>query len=534
MSDLFQRRLSKLAEPQLLAQLTKCQHGIEREALRARASADLSMTAHPPALGAAMTHPSITTDYAEPLLEFVTGAHSNASDTLRELEEIHRFTHSVMGSELLWSSSMPCRLPFEEEIPIARYGSSNEGKFRYLYRLGLALRYGKTMQCIAGIHYNFSVAPEVWSALQQLEGNNDNAQDYQSDRYVALIRNFRRYRWLLMYLFGASPALDKSFFLHQRAHHNLQEMDEKTLYLPYATSLRLSDFGYRSQAQASIVPCYNNLKNYTDSLLNAVSTRYPAYVALGTHDKNDNWQQINTSVLQIANEYYSSIRPKRVAKNNERPVDALIKYGVEYVEARCIDVNPFLPLGIDLPQCRFLDSFLLYCALQDSPLFSAEACRQTRDNFGEVVNRGREPGLQLVNDAGEQISLVDWANQLLDGMDKCAELLDQAYGTNEHQQAIELQRNKVADVSLTPSAQVLAALREKKTSFAQLSLDLSLQHANLLRNVPLEPEVLQRYLQLAKDSIAKQKEIEQADTISFDEYMEEFYQSLESPIRDAE
>lgn len=532
MSDLYQRSLSKLAEPELLAELTKCQHGIEREALRARASADLAMTAHPPALGAALTHPSITTDYAEPLLEFVTATHDDSADTLRELEEIHRFTHSVLGSELLWSSSMPCRLPFEEEIPIARYGSSNDGKFKYLYRLGLALRYGKTMQCIAGIHYNFSVATSVIQALQELEGNQDSLQDYQSARYIALIRNFRRYRWLLMYLFGASPALDKSFFLHQRAHHDLQEMDDKTLYLPYATSLRLSDFGYRSQAQASITPCYNNLSNYTDSLLAAVSTRYPAYVALGTHDSNDQWQQINTSVLQIANEYYSSIRPKRVPLNNERPIDALIKYGVEYVEARCIDVNPFLPLGIDLPQCRFLDSFLLYCALQDSPQFSPETCRQTRENFAAVVNRGREPGL-LLNHAEQQISLTDWASQLLDGIADCARLLDQANNSDEHMQALELQKAKVADVELTPSAMVLAALREKKCSFAQLSLDQSLQHANSMRNPPLEPQVQQRYLQLAKDSIARQKEVEQNDSISFDEYMEEFYNSLESPIRDS-
>lgn len=532
MSDLYQRSLHKLAEPQLLNALSQCQHGIEREALRARASADLAMTSHPPALGAALTHPSITTDYAEPLLEFVTGTHSNATDTLRELEEIHRFTHSVLGSELLWSSSMPCRLPFEEDIPIATYGSSNKGKFSYLYRLGLALRYGKTMQCIAGIHYNFSIAPEVIQALQQLEGNQDEAQDYQSDRYIALIRNFRRYRWLLMYLFGASPALDKSFFLHQRAHHDLQEMDEKTLYLPYATSLRLSDFGYRSQAQASITPCYNNLQNYTDSLLAAVSTRYPAYVALGTHDQNDQWQQINTSVLQIANEYYSSIRPKRVPKHDERPVDALIKYGVEYVEARCIDVNPFMPLGIDLPQCQFLDSFLLYCALQDSPQFSPEACKQTRTNFATVVSRGREPGLMLEN-GDQQISLADWANELLDNIADCAALLDKANGGDQHMQALQLQRDKVANVELTPSAMVLAALREKKCSFVQLSLDQSLEHANRMRNTPLEPEVLQRYLQLAKDSIAKQKELEQSDSISFDEYMEEFYNSLESPIRDS-
>lgn len=520
MTNVFASRLSLLSQPEALLQLKNCLQGIERESLRVTNQGQLALTEHPKALGSALTHGSITTDYAEPLLEFITQAHAEPAQTLAELEDIHRFTHSVLGDELLWSPSMPCLLPREEDIPIARYGSSNVGQFKYLYRMGLSVRYGRTMQCIAGIHYNFSIPESIWSVLQQDSKNTQPLMDYQSDCYIALIRNFRRYSWLLMYLFGASPAVDKSFLRDNP--HQLDTYDEHTLYLPYATSLRMSDLGYQSNAQAGITPCYNNLQNYTDSLLEAVSTPYPAYEAIGTC-KDGQWLQINTNILQIENEYYSSIRPKRITEGDERPVEALIKRGIQYVEVRCIDINPFLPLGIDLPQSQFLNSFLLFCALQDSPVFSGNACPETRQNFLTVVNQGRAPDLQLKRD-DQAISMQDWATELFDGIQACAELLDQAHGGQEHQQALAQQRAKLADVNLTPSAQVLNAMREKSCSFTQLAFALSRQHADTLRDPA--PEIVQHYQALAAQSIEQQLRIEAADSMSFDEYMTAYYAQL--------
>lgn len=521
MTNVFASRLSLLNQPEALLQLKNCLQGIERESLRVTKHGQLALTEHPKALGSALTHSSITTDYAEPLLEFITQAHADPAQTLAELEDIHRFTHSVLGDELLWSPSMPCLLPSEEDIPIARYGSSNVGQFKYLYRMGLSVRYGRTMQCIAGIHYNFSIPESIWSVLQQGSKNTQPLMDYQSGCYIALIRNFRRYSWLLMYLFGASPAVDKSFLRDNP--HQLDTFDEQTLYLPYSTSLRMSDLGYQSNAQAGITPCYNNLKNYTDSLLQAVSTPYPAYEAIGTR-KNGQWLQINTNILQIENEYYSSIRPKRITEANERPVEALIKRGIQYVEVRCIDINPFLPLGIDLPQSLFLNSFLLFCALQDSPVFSGNDCPETRKNFLTVVNQGRTPDLQLTRE-GQAISMQSWAAELFEGIQVCAELLDRAHGGQEHQQALAQQRAKLIDVNLTPSAQVLNAMREKSCSFTELALALSQQHADNSRDPA--PELVQRYQELATHSIEQQQRIEAADSISFDEYMAQYYTQLD-------
>ena len=371
----------------------------------------------------------------ESLLEFITPAEADPAETLADLERIHRFAYSKLGDEYLWSPSMPCPLPAEEDIPIARYGKSNIGTLKYVYRQGLALRYGKTMQCIAGIHYNFSLPEALWPVLQAAEGDTSHTGDYQSASYIALIRNFRRYSWLLMYLFGSSPVLDASFLRGRQ--HELQQLDADTLYLPWATSLRMSDLGYQNNAQAGLTPCHNDLSSYTSSLRQAVSTPYPAYVSAGTK-KDGVWQQLNTNVLQIENEYYSSIRPKRVTHSGERPIQALLSRGVQYVEVRCLDINPFKPVGIDLEEARFLDAFLLFCAFEDSPTLAGPECRDCTGNFLKVVKEGRRPGLHLQRN-GEAVLLQEWAGQLLERIALAADLLDRGVAQQPHHSALQAQ-----------------------------------------------------------------------------------------------
>ncbi|MGQ7960514.1 glutamate--cysteine ligase [Pseudomonas sp. SP16.1] len=521
MSDLLSRRLALLGEPAHLSLLGQCLHGIERECLRVEQDGQLALTPHPQALGSALTHAQITTDYSESLLEFITGTATDPAATLDELERIHRFVYSQLDDELLWSPSMPCTLPDEEDIPIARYGSSNIGRLKYVYRKGLALRYGKTMQCIAGIHYNFSLPEALWQLQQQAEGDTQSARDYQSARYIALIRNFRRYSWLLMYLFGASPALDKGFM--RGRPHQLQELDAITLYLPHATSLRMSDLGYQSSAQSGLTPCYNDLASYTDSLRLAVATPYPAYVEAGIK-RDGQWQQLNTNILQIENEYYSSIRPKRVTRSGERPIQALMNRGVQYVEVRCLDINPFLPLGIDLAQARFIDAFLLFCALEDSPLLEGGECRSCTDNFLKVVKEGRRPGLHLQR-GGQPIELKAWAFELLERIRPLAELLDRSQGGAAHGEALDMQQAKVEDADLTPSAQVLAALRQG-TSFADFALQQSRRHAEYLRSRPLDAEQQAAFEQAAQRSLAEQVALEAQPQGDFDAFVAAYQASI--------
>ncbi|WP_233631317.1 MULTISPECIES: glutamate--cysteine ligase [unclassified Pseudomonas] len=520
MSDLLNRRLSLLGNH--LPLLGQCLHGIERECLRVTAEGRLAQTPHPQALGSALTNERITTDYSESLLEFITPALADPAQVIDNLEEIHRFVYTQLGDEFLWSPSMPCTLPAEEDIPIAEYGTSNIGKLKHVYRKGLALRYGRTMQCIAGIHYNFSLPEALWPLLREAEASQDSDRDFQSTAYIALIRNFRRYSWLLMYLFGASPALDKGFLRGQA--HQLEELDGQTLYLPYATSLRMSDLGYQSNAQAGLTPCYNNLESYTDSLRKAVGTPYPPYVEVGTHVDGD-WVQLNTNILQIENEYYSNIRPKRVTYTGERPIQALAARGVQYVEVRCLDINPFLPVGIDLTEARFLDAFLLFCALEDSPQLDNSECGQCSGNFLSVVKEGRRPGLELQRD-GEPVPLRTWASELLARIGQLAELLDRANGGDDHAQALAEQQAKVDDPELTPSAQVLARMTEHDESFVDFSLRQSRLHAEQFRQQPLSAEQQQAFESLARESLAEQSRLEQQEVGDFDLFVGAYQASI--------
>ncbi len=523
MSELLNRRLTLLGEHSNLSLLEKCLHGIERECLRVTGEGRLAQTPHPEALGAALTNEQITTDYSESLLEFITPALANPADTLESLDKIHRFAYSKLGSEYIWSPSMPCPLPAEADIPIAYYGTSNIGKLKYVYRQGLALRYGKTMQCIAGIHYNFSLPEAIWPVLKQDAKFEGDDRDFQSESYIGLIRNFRRYSWLLMYLFGASPALDASF-LRGRSHQ-LEQFDAETLYLPYATSLRMSDLGYQSNAQADLTPCYNDLLTYTDSLRRAVATPYAPYVEIGTH-KDGEWIQLNTNVLQIENEYYSTIRPKRVTYSGERPIQALVARGVQYVEVRCLDINPFLPVGIDLQQSRFIDAFILYCALHDSAQLANNECGNASTNFLTVVKEGRRPGLQL-NRNDTTIDLKVWANEMLDTIKPICELLDASQGTDQHLKSLDVQRAKVADASLTPSAQVLAAMTENKEGFTAFSLRQSQVHAEHFRSNPLSAEDQTQFESKARESLAQQAELEQTEEkVDFDTFVGAYQASI--------
>ena len=523
LSDLLNRRLALLGAADHLSLLAQSLHGIERESLRVTADGSLAQSAHPTELGSALTHTQITTDYSEALLEFITAAKADPAETLDDLGRIHRFVASQLDGEYLWSPSMPGLLPDEADIPIARYGSSNIGRLKHVYRQGLALRYGKTMQCIAGIHYNFSLDEAIWPLLQQLDGNTQSACDYQSAGYIALIRNFRRYSWLLMYLFGASPALDASFL--RGRPHQLQQLDADTLYLPYATSLRMSDLGYQSSAQSGLTPCYNDLDSYIESLRRAVATPYPAYAEIGTKDASGQWLQLNSNIIQIENEYYSNIRPKRVTYSGERPIQALSNRGVQYVEVRCLDINPYLPLGIDLQQARFLDLFILFCALHDSPLLAGGECHASTDNFLKTVKEGRRPGLQLQRD-GQAVGLLDWAAELLAAFAPIADLLDRAHGGEAYRLALQAQQGKVTDPAQTPSARILAELQSRGESFRSFALRQSKAHAEALRNQPLSPAEQADFERMARESLAEQAQLEGAEEGDFDAFVAAYQASI--------
>src|SRR5690348_10788388 len=322
--------------------LPRLLRGIEKESLRVRPDGSLALTPHPAGLGSALTHPHVTTDFSESQLELITGAHASVRELTGELTELHAFVLREIGDELMWCASMPCQLPEEHSIPLGRYGTSNIGRAKTVYRTGLAHRYGRRMQTISGLHYNFSVAPEAWP----IDGVGD-----ANEGYFALIRNFRRHAFLLLYLFGASPAVCSSFVAGRQ--HELHTLAEGTMFMPHGTSLRMGRLGYQSDAQASLAVSYNGLDGYAASLQDALTRPYPAYEAVGIVNPGGEYNQLATSLLQIENEFYGTIRPKRVIFPGERPLHALRERDVEYVEVRLLDLDPFVPIGIKPQTLRF-------------------------------------------------------------------------------------------------------------------------------------------------------------------------------------
>ncbi|MEP6996480.1 MAG: glutamate--cysteine ligase [Betaproteobacteria bacterium] len=486
--------------PQIPARevLSALRRGIEKESLRVRPDGMLATTPHPARLGSALTHPFVTTDFSESQVELITGVHTSAQSCLDELTEIHQVVYRAIGDELLWAASMPCRLPADDAIPLGRYGTSNVGRAKTVYRMGLSHRYGRRMQTISGIHYNFSL-PDARS----------------NDDYFALIRNFRRNAWLLLYLFGASPAVCSSFVAGRA--HELQRLSDDTLYLPYATSLRMGRLGYQSDAQSSLAVSYNNLKSYAASLQEALTKPYPAYEAIGIRD-GDDYRQLGTTLLQIENEFYGTIRPKRVINPGERPLHALRDRGVEYVEVRLMDLDPFYSIGITASTVRMLDVFLLHCALTASPPDTAQELTAIVGNKQRVASRGREPGLRLTRGTAE-VSLADWGGEILADCAPFAAALDAASGGSAHRDALASATAALHDPATTPSARVLATMaRDHGNSYVHFALAQSRAHRDEILQLPLADEVAARYARLAEESLAEQRQIEASETIPFEAY----------------
>ena len=515
--------LLALQQPAALGDLAKIRRGIEKESLRITPEGKLATSAHPAALGSALTHHSITTDYSEALLEFITPVNDSICDSLSALEDIHSFVYQQLDDEILWAASMPCIVTGDAGIPVAHYGTSNVARMKTVYRYGLGHRYGRLMQAISGIHYNWSMPKSYWQRAWQAAGSPGELQDYITERYLGLIRNFRRYSWLLIYLFGASPAVCASF-LRGRDNHGLQPFDEqgRSLYLPHGTALRMGDLGYNSEAQKNLSICYNSLDHYVETLCSAILQPHPAYREIPAGHDGD-YQQLNDSLLQIENEFYSPIRPKRVADSGETALNALVRGGIEYIEVRCVDVSPFSPVGLDEEQIRFIDTFLLYCLLRESPLCDDDLQAAQARNLEAVVNRGREPGLTL-DRSGRQVAMTDWADELLQGMAPVAQLFDTAHGVADYTTALARQSEKIADPELTPSARILREMRERELPFFRLAMGYSEEWAQYFRNRALPQETAQAFANESERSLAAQAEIEANDTLSFEAYLAQYFE----------
>jgi len=513
--DLFSKRLEWLGAAGPDVSLRAGLRGVEKETLRVDRRARLAQTSHPRGCGSPLTHPSITTDYSEALLELVTSPVPSNWQTLQQVFDIHAFVHRQIDDELLWPMSMPCELAGDDSIPIAGYGPSNQGMFRTIYRRGLGHRYGRAMQAIAGVHFNYSPPARFWPAFQDFCGSTQDPDSFRSAAMMSLVRNYYRCAWLVVYLFGASPAFARSFL--PAGHALLERLNTDTWYAPYATSLRMSDIGYQNRSQAGVRIGSNSLDEYVRGLTQAVSTPDSRYEEIGVVVDGD-YRQLNANRLQIENEYYSTIRPKP-STGSARTIVGLRERGIEYVEVRTLDISPADPVGMNQMQLRFLEVLLLYCLLSDSPPITAAEQAEIAHRDLLVAREGRRPGLELR--FGESVQTIGkHAASMATPLLEIAALLDDSDGSYEP--SVRNALETCADPERTPAARVMTELRESGASFVEYGLEIAKAHRSYFDSIPLEPRV--RVLQegLAAQSLEEAAELEASSNEPFDVYLDRF------------
>lgn len=497
--------------------------GVEKECLRVSPDGGISQSPHPVALGSALTNPYITTDYSEALLEFITPPFEHIESVLEFLRDSQAYVYQkLQNEELLWATSMPCVVAGESSIPIAYYGTSNAGQMKSIYRRGLGHRYGRVMQVIAGVHFNYSLPDTFWEHYRGQLGEEDvDLVDFRSDQYFAMLRNLQRYGWLVPYLFGASPAVCKSFL--GGASTTLAEFDRNTYYEPYATSLRMGDIGYQNnkENETGVKACYRNLDAYVQTLQTAIETPYPGYEKIGIK-VNGEYQQLNANLLQIENEYYSTVRPKQILQDNEKPIMALKRRGVQYIELRSLDVNAFDPLGINEIQLRFIEILMLYCLLDESDQICYSEREEIDRNELDVAHQGRDPALKLHYNSN-RIRLKDWASELLDKMQAVSEILDLNKEGTPYQDALQQQVEKVRYPDMTPSARMLQEMSETREGFYHFAKRMSQKHYRYFTRLKISPEREAFFDKAVEESLARQKQIEEKDHLSLDDYLEAYF-----------
>lgn len=521
MNQTFTRKITALANNLPKGILADNKIGLEKESLRVAPSGSIAQTPHPQKLGSALTHPYITTDYSEALVEFVTPAFKCKKDVLQFLADCQTFVYQTIQNEILWSTSMPCVLAGETSIPIAEYGPSNLGMMKTVYRRGLGHRYGRVMQVIAGLHYNFSFSDDFWEWYRELEKSHLNQQDFISDYYFRMIRNLQRLGWLMPYLFGASPAVCKSFLYGKET--DMQSFDESTYYYPYATSLRMGDIGYQNniEKESGIRVNYDNIHNYIQSLTHAVSTPFAPYEAIGLKN-SEGYQQLNANLLQIENEYYGTVRPKQICAPYEMPINGLKSRGVAYVELRSLDVNAFEPMGIHDKALCFLETLMVYCLIKPSPPVNLDEHQKINRNILDVAHQGRDPNLKLHRE-DKQIALKQWAKEIFSDLEEVANMLDDNTGQNEFSKAIAHYLPRVIDPDETPSARMLAEMRKNKEGFFHFALRKSKEHNAYYQSLDLDDDKRKMFESTSQESLTKQAKLDEKDKMPFEEFLANYF-----------
>ena len=516
MADVFENLTKNLFYQDLNEIIGSGKIGIEKESLRIVKS-KISQRTHNELLGPALCHKYITTDFSEAQIELITPPMSNNKNALTFLDNIHHFVLTNIEDEILWPLSMPPPNLLDSEVSIASYGSSNLAKFKTTYRKGLSHRYGKLMQAISGVHFNYSLPASIWkSSFFSVEKN--ELMRLKAEIYFKTLRNIHRMNWLILYLFGASPAVSKNL-LHKK-HKGFLKLNSLEYYLPYATSLRMTDIGYQNINQANLKISLNSLKQYLIDLKNATETNCEDFQDINK-ETSDQYPQINSNLLQIEDEYYGVSRPKSSHISDQRLISKLGKTGIDYIELRSLDLNPFNKAGIDIDTVNFLELFLTYCTLSSSPPIDDQEMHEIKQNDFLVATRGREPGLQLTLNQ-KKISLKNLAEQIFDEMNTMLGVLKNS--TSDCTDLLEQIHIKISEPDQTLSAMLLDKISIEKLSYDELGRCLGEDYRRQYMEMDISENI--HWSELEKEAInstKRQQKLEQSDHKSFDSFIDEYF-----------
>lgn len=413
--------MSKLSTDEILAGL----FGIEWESLRAKGDGELSLTPHPEIFGDKLTNPLITTDFSESQIEIITPTFNSIEAAFNNFSLLADLVNSSLPEdEYLWFQSIPCILPYWDKIPIAQY--SDEGLESQKYREDLAKKYGVKKQMISGVHFNFSFSDEFFERLCEIEGVDLSLKEFKNEVYLKIARNYLRYCWLIIYLTGCSIGSHKTF-----SNDCIHLMDEKddygSYYSTHGPSFRNASCGYKNLKE--LYPSYNSVEEFT----------------------NDVNGFIENGDLSEAKELYTQIRLK--PKNPKELLDSLNDDGIQYIEIRTLDINPFYQCGLVEHDMKFLHLFLIYMLVKtesDYPNWQEEA----KINEENTAENAYVESMRLIRD-GKEVTLKSWAAEIINEMHGMCEV----FGIDESH-TLNLMLKRISNPELTYGQRMLKLIRE--------------------------------------------------------------------------
>lgn len=424
-----------IKENSLGADIKKGRFGIEKESVRVNENGELATTPHPEIFGEKTENPYITVDFSESQIEMITPTVNSVEKAYDFLRNIHEIVATNLKDEYLWSQSVPPILPSEELILLGKFPQNKELE---RYREKLALKYGRKKQLLSGIHFNFSFDDEFLKELYELSKEKISFKEFKNNIYLKISRNYFKYGWMIIYLLGASPVIHETYL--QKCIDKMKKFTDDTYYFENLVSFRNGSCGYRNEKDFFVN--YENVDKYVESLE----------------------KLIEKESISSAKEYYSPIRLK--TKKPKEILKELKNSGIEYLEFRSIDLNPFSEIGIEKVDLEFLHLFILFLFLKDDEPFEEKDYFRYLKNQEILANRGNSGEFRLICCEDKSVSPKEYSMVILEEIER--HLKNIGVFTSKDESTLQYQKNKVLSNTLY-SDLVLKGVRTK--GFVKFHID---------------------------------------------------------------